>query len=315
MVCERSIADLQGTIADLRDRQAENVARYERQFGTGSTDLPDDGEFRGLPFLVAPVGSGDDGVRPLANRPDAVPPVRSINPRVFGPDGTLFPRLVAGETYDLVCHLRNDGDVDLPPLAVEFFVDHVRGEVTLDRPPGVEGAGADIRAAADDATITGTTTLPPGTEFVATTSRGARSTRTTVTVGPYRTFSIEREFPVYDPGDRVSIVLKEGLGRTARTLDKAGVDLVDGPVDDRRPVDLSVPTSTATFVGRQRVRVPSGRRATARQSFTAPARNGAAHTAIYARAYALTPLDAPDTWGTLDPMADRHVARSEVYWA
>lgn len=315
MVCERSIADLQGTIADLRERQAENVDRYDRQFGTGNTDLPDDGEFRALPFLVAPVTGGDDGVRPLPNRPGAVPPVTSINPRVFDHDGTLFPRLVAGETYDLVCHLRNGGDMDLPPLAVEFFTVGVRGEATLDRPPGVEGSGADIRAAADDATITGTTTLPPGTEFVATTSRGRRSTRTTVTVGPYRTFSIEREFPVYDPGDRVSIVLKESPDPTARTLDKAIIDLVDGPVDDRRPMDLSVPTSAATFVGRQRVRVPSGRTATARQSFTAPARNGVAHTAVYARAYALSPLDAPDTWGTLDPMADRHVARSEVYWA
>lgn len=315
MVCERAIADLQGAIGDLRERQAANAERYDRQFGTGDSGLPDEGEFRALPFLVAPVSGGDAGVRPLPNRPEATPPVRSINPRVFGPDGTLFPAVVPGETYDLVCHLRNDGDMDLPPLAVEFFVDHVRGEVTLDRPPGVEGAGAGIRAAADDAVITGTTTLPPGTEFVATTSRGRRSTRTTVTVGPYRTFTVERRFPVYDPGDQVSIVLKESLDRTARTLDKAIVDLVAGPVDDRRPMDLSAGTSAATFVGRQRVRVPSGRRATATVPFTAPSLSGVGHTAVYARAYSLSPLDAPDAWGTLDPMVDRQVARSEVYWA
>ena len=88
MVCDEAVvADVRSTLADLRTRQAENRDRYADD-AAGSSRLPDEGEFQGLPFLVAPVTRFDQGDRPIPPRPDGSPQVPGSNPVVLDAGGT-----------------------------------------------------------------------------------------------------------------------------------------------------------------------------------------------------------------------------------
>lgn len=341
-------ADAKALIADLQaDRQArQDAVDGDRSLGKPYLDMR---QHQSLPFLVVPYDEGDEGERPLPDRPDAPSPLRSAAVDVVTPAGDQVFALDYGTTYELRCRVHNEGDMDVPPTRVEFFVRHYRPYVTFDTGPDdrvhVEPAG--------NQPVTGTTSLAPGTRLDVRTLRGSPDPVDATEMGRYRatvaddrSFSFAGYFSRYAVGEDdiyvhvryagtgTSVPLAfESAPQTYRNrmnwdlsvpLDAvlSDRDVRDSHLDDAPPPPYDAPV----YAGVARIRVPSGRDGTASVAYTTPpapsppARRGQAklysnvRSSVHARVYSLAPLDAPDNWGVLDHRLQRHVGRTERGW-
>lgn len=312
---EEAVAAVHETVTQLSGQQSKQEARYEAAFD-GSAARPDPGLSRARSRLVVPFGFQGDGSRPLSRRPDgpsAISRLSRSNPQILN-DGGDVNRLEPAVQYKLEATLQNTGGLDLPPTTVEFFVEHRRLDTWLDR-DGDDNRADVVVAPKRDAEITGWTTLPPRTTFLASTNAVHNVVTTEVKVEFDRTFSIERDFRGADSGDVGSIVLKAGPERTARTLDKASLRFEADPPETRKPLPLDARVGDVEFVGREKVRLPTGGTATASVDWTAPdSRGQSVMTAFYVRTYSVIPPDIPPNWGDLYHVVDRHVGRSERHW-
>jgi hypothetical protein len=340
-------ADAKALIADL---QADRQARQDAVDADLSRRKPylDMRQHRSLPFLVVPYEEGDEGDRPLPDRPDAPSPLRSAAVDVVTPAGERVFAFDYGTTYELRCRVRNEGDMDVPPTRVEFFVRHYRPYVTFDTGPDdrvhVEPAGNQL--------VTGTTSLAPGTTLDVRTLRGSPDPfdgtemgRYRATVADDRSFSFAGYFSRYavgqddiyvhlryaDTGTSVPLAFESNPPdyRSRMNWDlSVPLDAVlsDGEVRDGHPDDASPPPyDPPVYAGVDRVRAPAGREGTASVSYTTPPAPspGSAdrklyfnvRSSVHARVYSLAPLDAPNDWGVLDHRLQRHVGRTERAWA
>ena len=316
------IADLESMRAELRERGARKQARLEAATITdpygkeNRNNVPE--AFVGEPYLVVPCGSGDDGSRPVARRPAGTPPLRSDGVDVTR-NGRSVSRIDPGETYQLTATVENQGDLDTPPMPVEFFVRHEPASVTLD--PAKEPVEFVRDAYAD---VTGYTTYPPGTTFRLrfhhlrddpTAGKGYDSDP--VTVADDRTFSTRiyvtpvRTDPFYvtaHTGSSFSIPDDEVLGTVQATF-------ADGAVRPQGPLPLEGRVSDAEFVGYEEVRHAEMDATTVTVDWTAPSTRGdTALTSVFVRTYSMAPPDLPDDFAALDHSTSRFVGRTERNW-
>ncbi|MGM0591442.1 MAG: hypothetical protein ACQETI_07405 [Halobacteriota archaeon] len=316
------IADLESMRVEFSERGAAKQAQLEETtitdpYGKENRDnVPD--EFVGAPYLVVPYARDDDGQRPIVRRPDAAPPLRSVGVDVRR-NGQSVSRIDPGETYRLTATVENQGDLDTPPMPVEFFVRHEPGSVTLD--PG-KGPFEFVRDQFTD--ITGYTTYPPGTTFRFRfhsqrddPNAGKSYDSDLVTVAADRTFST-RVYVTPVATDPFYVTAHTGSafdisdGDVLGTFEATFTDTASRPLG---PLPLEGLVSAVEFVDYEEVRHTEMDAATADVDWTAPSTRGdTALTSVFVRSYSMSPPDLPDDFGTLDHTRSRLVGRTERNW-
>lgn len=350
MTCDE-VADAKQLIGDLQQARRDRRAAIDDAL-TGKKAVLNLSQHDSVPFLVVPFDDGDGGKRPLADRPDVPSPLRSAALDVVTPDGESVDRFDYDTTYELRCKLRNDGDMDIPPTRVEFFVRHCHPYAEFDQTDHKI-----IVAPRPNQVITGTTSLEPGTEMAFEVRSGDSDPmwaddiwEYTATVGDDRSFGVAVDLSMFSIGDE-EVYIATTYGSTGLASE---LTFRSDPVEHRGRMnwDLSVPLDAVlsdqdiidgwtrvnpppyedpVFAGADRVRVPASRTASASVTYTTPPpwdpstgspgliesqHKAYANvlTSVYARVYSLCPLDAPNDWGVLDHRLQRHVGRTERAW-
>lgn len=350
MTCDE-VTEAKQLLADLQQARQERRAEVQAQLSNRKPVL-NLSEHTSLPFLVVPFDDGDGGKRPLPDRPDVPSPLRSAALDVVTPDGAPVERFDYETTYELRCRFRNDGDMDIPPTRVEFFVRHYH--------PYAEFDNTDYQivvAPEPDQVITGTTSLEPGSTLNIEIRRGDRDPMWADRIWPYtatvaddRSFAVTTDLSPFSIGqEKVYVAVAYGSSGLSAPL-----TFRSEAVDHRSRMnwDLSVPLDTVlsdqdvingwtaayppayedpVYAGADRVRVPASRTVTASVNYTTPppwdSSTGEASivesqrkmfanvlSSVHVRVYSLCPLDAPTNWGVLDHRLQRHVGRTERPW-
>ena len=316
------IADLESMRSELRARGTRKQAQLEKATITdpygkeNRNTVPE--AFVGEPYLVVPYTTGETGERPIARRPAGTPPLRSGGVDVTQ-NGQSVSRIDPGETYQLAATVENQGDLDTPPMPVEFFVRHEPASVTLD--PGKEPVEFARDVYAD---VTGYTTYPPGTTFRLrfhhqrddpTAGKGYDSDL--ITVADDRTFSTQvyvtpvRTDPFYitaHTGSAFSISDDEVLETVRATF-------TDAASRPQGPLPLEGRVSDVEFVGYEEVRHAEMDATTITVDWTAPSTRGnTALTSVFVRTYSMSPPDLPADFASLNHSTSRFIGRTERNW-
>ena len=316
------IADLEAMRSELNARGAAKQAQLEEATITdpygkeNRNNVPE--EFVGAPYLVVPYAAADDGGRPIARRPAGTPPLRSAGVDVTR-NGQSVSRIDPGETYQLTATVENQGDLDTPPMPVEFFVRHEPESVTLD--PGKEP----VEFLRDEfADITGYTTYPPGTTFRLRfhhqrddPTAGKAYDSDLVTVGDDRTFST-RVYVTPVRTDPFYVTAHTGSAFTIADddiLETVQATFTDDASRPQGPLPLEGRVSDVDFVGYEEVRHREMDATSVSIEWTAPtARGETALTSVFVRSYSLSPPQLPADFATLDHSTSRFVGRTERNW-
>lgn len=319
--------ELLETIARLRtekerSRKLQATREITDHYGPGA-NVHDMGEFGGAPYLVVPYRRGDDGERPLRRRPDGPAPLESAGVDILQ-DGSTVDRIRPGETYDLVCRVRNEGDLDVPPSPIEFFVEH------HPRSAGFDTVGNYVLARPEtDQRITGWTTLPPGDALTVRIFQGPPDSDYFILgweraiIQDDRTFRVEVDLSNANP-DQEFRVTAAHIGRESsvdelvpafETIGKVAGRFDAGGPAPRGPVPLAASLSEAEFVGVDHRRLTGKSESEGRVRYTTPdERETRALSVFYARTYAFSPTDLPNSLDRLTHVDLRHVGRTERHW-
>jgi hypothetical protein len=283
-------------------------------------------EFLDEPYLLVASDDGDQGDRPLPQRPDSIESLNSVDVEFIGPNGPTV-LIEPGVEYNLRATVRNLGDSDIPPSPVEFFVSHIDsrqaiifdttdGEIVLDPDPPHR--------------ITGRVLGLPGAHIlISVRGRETTSTRTSlafegsnqIRINADRTFTAEFDLSQYVSDDPLMVTGKllsmPGLDNGTRISLRFDDD--DDNITVVKPLPHAVGVDDVKFIDHQRVRHLAEDETTVSVPYTAPqlpfrVAVNRRLTVFHVRAYSLSPLDLPEDLDVLDHRRSRMVGRREVYW-
>ena len=259
----------------------------------------------------------DEGARPLARRPEALEPLNNVDVEFIGSSGPTDV-IRPNTEYELRATVHNFGGSDIPPSPIEFYVVPVlsRSAVAFDTT-----AGEIVLSEDPPYTITGWVLDRPGGE-VRINIRGAGDApfllSQEVQTRADRTFSAE-----FDLSNIAAEETFEVQGNLTDSTDKFSVNQVVSArfdtenVTTPQPLPLAAEANATTFVGHRRVQHLAESESTVSLPFTTSSQPFASgfhrYTAIFVRAYSLSPLDLPDDLEVLDHTTSRQIGCREVY--
>lgn len=348
---ERSIQDLKDVEATL-SAEAETNRQKQSDAEEASPELrrqfpvPNE-EYIPEPFLIVPYSAAGKG-RPIDRRPDADPPLNSVGLEVSvegAPVTTLRPTL----THTIECTVRNAGGLAAGNTYVELFVEYKTRSATLDVNPETNRVQVP-RSSAEEITLSGYTTLSPGSEVsivgymdvesyegdglprdsllyvirdIEVTEDDNRVFETTISGKPeefWGGFEIpddrsEFTFRVVDTTDTTS----SSVSRVWHSplLAEQSASFVGTPTNEKRSLDLhnTVDSGETERIGKTKVDVPSSDTTTVSFKYTpSSSADDRSLSVFYARAYTLASSDTPEEWGGLNHTQSRFVGRRELPW-